>query len=175
MAMIAVAVKLDSPGPVLYSQSRVGRNGKEFRCFKFRSMVDGAEQLQQQLDELNESTGPLFKMRDDPRCTRVGRWLRRLSLDELPQMINVFRGEMSLIGPRPNLPSEVAHYQEWHKKRLSVSPGITGLWQVSGRSDLTFDEMVLLDIYYVENWSLGLDLSILLRSIPAVLGARGAY
>ena len=114
-------------------------------------------------------------MRDDPRCTRVGRWLRRLSLDELPQMINVFRSEMSLIGPRPNLPSEVAHYQEWHKKRLSVSPGITGLWQVSGRSDLTFDEMVLLDIYYVENWSLGLDLSILLRSIPAVLGARGAY
>ncbi len=175
MAVIAVAVKLDSPGPVLYSQSRVGRNGKEFRCFKFRSMVDGAEQLQQQLDDLNESTGPLFKMRDDPRCTRVGRWLRRLSLDELPQMINVFRGEMSLIGPRPNLPSEVAHYQEWHKKRLSVSPGITGLWQVSGRSDLTFDEMVLLDIYYVENWSLGLDLSILLRSIPAVLGARGAY
>ncbi|MCB0048798.1 MAG: sugar transferase, partial [Caldilinea sp.] len=124
---------------------------------------------------MNESSGPLFKIRNDPRLTRVGRVIRRYSLDELPQLYNVLRGDMSLIGPRPNLPSEVAHYQEWMKKRLSVSPGLTGLWQVSGRSDLTFDEMVLLDIYYVENWSLGLDMSILLRSVPAVIQAKGAY
>ena len=127
------------------------------------------------IDQLNESTGPLFKVRNDPRCTRVGALLRRYSLDEIPQIINVFRGDMSLVGPRPNLPKEVEQYQDWHKRRLSANPGITGLWQVSGRSDLTFDEMVLLDIYYVENWSLGMDLSILLRSVPAVIRARGAY
>jgi lipopolysaccharide/colanic/teichoic acid biosynthesis glycosyltransferase len=127
------------------------------------------------LGALNEASGPLFKVRNDPRRTRVGRWIRRFSLDELPQIINVIRGEMSCVGPRPNLPEEVEHYQEWHKKRLTVSPGITGMWQVSGRSDLTFDEMVLLDIYYVENWNLAMDLSILIRSIPAIIGARGAY
>ena len=124
---------------------------------------------------LNESSGPLFKIRNDPRVTRVGKLLRRFSIDELPQLINVLRGEMSLIGPRPNLPSEVDHYEDWMFKRLSVCPGLTGLWQVSGRSDLTFEEMVLLDIYYVENWTMGLDLNILLRSVPAVVQARGAY
>jgi exopolysaccharide biosynthesis polyprenyl glycosylphosphotransferase len=174
-ALIALAIKLDSPGPVLFTQTRIGRNGVPFRCYKFRSMVDGAADMQQDLGELNEATGPLFKVRNDPRRTRVGRWIRRFSLDELPQLINVMRGEMSLVGPRPNLPEEVEQYQEWHKKRLSVSPGITGMWQVSGRSDLTFDEMVLLDIYYVENWSLALDLGILVRSIPAIVRARGAY
>jgi lipopolysaccharide/colanic/teichoic acid biosynthesis glycosyltransferase len=138
-------------------------------------MVDGADELRENLANLNEASGPLFKLRDDPRRTRVGRFLRRFSLDELPQIYNVLRGEMSLVGPRPNLPQEVEQYEEWHKKRLSASPGITGLWQVSGRSDLTFDEMVLLDIYYVENWSLALDFSILLRSLPAVLWGRGAY
>jgi len=117
----------------------------------------------------------LFKVRNDPRRTAVGRWLRRYSLDELPQLINVIRGEMSLVGPRPNLPEEAEQYEEWHKRRLAVSPGITGLWQVSGRSDLTFDEMVLLDIYYVENWNIALDIGILLRSLPAVLRGRGAY
>ena len=175
LLLLALAIRLDSPGPILYSQVRVGKNEKTFRVYKFRSMVSNAEALQPEVQELNESTGPLFKIRNDPRLTRVGRFIRRYSLDELPQIYNVLRGEMSLVGPRPNLPSEVAAYQEWMKKRLSVSPGITGLWQVSGRSDLTFDEMVLLDIFYVENWSLGMDLSILIRSLPAVLGAKGAY
>lgn len=173
--LVAMAIKLDSRGPVLYSQTRIGKNGEPFRCYKFRSMVTGADNLRQELGDRNEATGPLFKVRDDPRRTRVGRLIRRFSLDELPQVINVLRGEMSLVGPRPNLPGEVDQYQEWHKKRLTVSPGITGLWQVSGRADLTFDEMVLLDIYYVENWSLTMDLGILARSIPAVLRARGAY
>lgn len=175
IGLIAVAIRLDSVGPVIYQQTRIGKNGKPFTCYKFRSMVTHADELRGTLAELNEATGPLFKVRNDPRQTRVGRFLRRYSLDELPQLYNVLRGEMSLIGPRPNLPYEVEQYQEWHKKRLSVSPGLTGLWQVSGRSDLTFDEMVLLDIYYVENWSLALDLHILLRSIPAVLKGRGAY
>lgn len=175
LVVIAVAIRLDTPGPILFKQVRVGKNGKEFVCYKFRSMVDNADELRSQLADLNESTGPLFKIRNDPRLTRVGRFIRRYSLDELPQLYNVLRGEMSLIGPRPNLPEEVVQYQEWMKKRLSVSPGLTGLWQVSGRSDLTFDEMVLLDIYYVENWSIGLDISILLRSAPAVLRATGAY
>jgi exopolysaccharide biosynthesis polyprenyl glycosylphosphotransferase len=175
MLVIAAAIKLDSPGPVIYSQMRVGRNGKLFACHKFRSMVDGADQMVHDLAGMNEASGPLFKVRDDPRKTRVGRFIRRWSLDELPQIWNVLAGEMSIVGPRPNLPEEVAHYQEWHKKRLLVSPGITGLWQVSGRSDLTFDEMVLLDVFYVENWNLMFDLSIMVRSLPAVLRARGAY
>jgi exopolysaccharide biosynthesis polyprenyl glycosylphosphotransferase len=173
--LIALAIWLEDRGPVIYSQIRVGRDGKLFRCYKFRSMVEGAEAMREELSAQNHATGPLFKLRDDPRCTRVGRFLRRFSLDELPQLINVVRGEMSLVGPRPNLPEEVEQYQEWHKRRLTVRPGITGLWQVSGRSDLTFDEMVLLDIYYVENWNLALDINILLRSLPAVLRARGAY
>ena len=175
LLLIVPAIRLDSAGPILYSQVRIGKHGHPFRCHKFRSMVMGAEQMQVELSALNEATGPLFKLRDDPRRTRVGRLLRRTSLDELPQLINVLRGEMSLVGPRPNLPAETAAYEEWHKGRLAVSPGITGLWQVSGRSDLTFDEMVLLDIYYAEHWNLALDVSILLRSIPAVLRARGAY
>jgi lipopolysaccharide/colanic/teichoic acid biosynthesis glycosyltransferase len=123
----------------------------------------------------NEADGPLFKMRDDPRCTRVGRFIRRTSLDELPQFINVLRGEMSLVGPRPPIPEEVEQYQAWHRKRLDIRPGITGLWQVSGRSNLTFDEMVMLDIYYGENWSLSTDLQILLRTIPQVFFGDGAY
>lgn len=173
--LIALLIKLEDRGPVFYSQIRIGRDGKPFRCYKFRSMVVDADARRAELGARNEATGPLFKLRNDPRCTRVGLFLRRFSLDELPQLINVVRGEMSLVGPRPNLPEEVAQYQEWHKRRLSASPGITGLWQVSGRSDLTFDEMVLLDIYYVENWNLSLDINILLRSLPAVLRARGAY
>lgn len=173
--LIALAVRLDTPGPILYSQVRVGKNGHQFRCYKFRSMVNNADQLLGQVALLNESSGPLFKIRNDPRLTKVGRFIRRYSFDELPQLINVLHGDMSLIGPRPNLPSEVERYEDWMFKRLSVSPGLTGLWQVSGRSDLTFEEMVLLDIYYVENWTMGLDLNILLRSVPAVIQARGAY
>jgi exopolysaccharide biosynthesis polyprenyl glycosylphosphotransferase len=172
---VAIGIKLDTAGPIFFSQERVGRNGKTFRCYKFRSMVVNADAMVNELADRNEASGPLFKLRDDPRITRLGRLIRRYSIDELPQLWNVMRGEMSIVGPRPNLPEEVAQYQEWHRKRLLVSPGITGLWQVSGRSDLTFDEMVLLDIYYVENWNILLDINILLRSIPAVLRARGAY
>lgn len=175
LAAISIAIWLDSKGPIFYSQIRIGRNRQPFRCYKFRSMVTEADELRKDMMDQNEATGPLFKVRNDPRCTRVGRFLRRYSLDELPQLYNVLLGQMSLVGPRPNMPEEVAQYQAWHGKRLSVSPGITGLWQVSGRSDLTFDEMVLLDIYYVENWSVMLDISILLRSIPAIIRGRGAY
>jgi len=174
-ALIALCVRFNSPGPIIYSQTRVGRNGRPFQIYKFRSMIADAEAQRDEMADLNEASGPLFKMRDDPRRTAVGRILRRLSLDELPNVINVLRGEMSLVGPRPNVPEEVSQYKDWHRKRLSVSPGMTGLWQVSGRSDLTFDEMVLLDIYYAENWSMTLDLGILLRTIPKVLGGEGAY
>lgn len=175
MLIIAVAIKLDSPGPILFRQVRVGKDGRKFVLYKFRSMKEGAEEEQKRLAPLNEATGPIFKIRNDPRKTRVGRILRRTSLDELPQLYNVLRGEMSLVGPRPPLPSEVARYQEWHKKRLEVAPGMTGLWQVSGRSQLSFDEMVLLDIYYIENWSPALDIKILLRTIPKVFLGEGAY
>ena len=175
LGLIALAIMLDSPGPVLFRQTRVGKDGKTFTLHKFRSMRVGAEQEQDKLAERNEATGPLFKMRDDPRLTRVGKILRRFSFDELPQLHNVLRGEMSLVGPRPPLPKEVDEYQEWHKKRLAIAPGLTGLWQVSGRSDLTFDEMVLLDIYYIENWSPALDTIITLRTIPRVIFGDGAY
>ena len=173
--LIALAIRLDSPGPVLFRQIRVGKGGRHFVLYKFRSMCEGAEEEQQKLTDLDEAEGPIFKIRHDPRCTRVGRFLRRTSLDELPQLCNVLRGEMSLVGPRPPLPTEVEHYEEWHKKRLDISPGMTGLWQVSGRSELTFDEMVLLDIYYIENWSAALDTEIFLRTIPKVIFGDGAY
>jgi exopolysaccharide biosynthesis polyprenyl glycosylphosphotransferase len=175
LALIAIAIKLDSPGPVIFRQPRVGRGGTAFTCFKFRSMYVDAEARMAALRDQNEATGPLFKMRNDPRRTRVGRLLRRMSMDEFPQLWNVLIGDMSMIGPRPPLPSEVQEYAPWHRRRLEVSPGITGLWQVSGRSDLTFDEMVLLDIYYIENWSPFLELSILLKTIPTVLFGSGAY
>ncbi|MGQ9552900.1 MAG: sugar transferase [Anaerolineae bacterium] len=172
---VAVAIRLESPGPVLYSQERVGRGGKRFKVYKFRSMYDGADEQLESLKEKNEADGPLFKMRDDPRRTKVGKFLRRLSLDEWPQFINVLKGDMSIVGPRPNRPSEVAAYEPWHRRRLEVRPGVTGLWQVSGRSDVPFDEMVLLDIYYIDNWSLLLDITIMLRTIPHVLFGHGAY
>ncbi|RMF27109.1 MAG: undecaprenyl-phosphate glucose phosphotransferase [Chloroflexi bacterium] len=175
MGLIALLIRLDSPGPALFRQVRVGKNGRRFVIYKFRSMHIGAEAERRRLAALNEADGPLFKIRDDPRRTRVGRWLRRTSLDELPQLFNVLRGEMSLVGPRPPLPEEVRQYQEWHKRRLEVRPGITGLWQVSGRSELTFDEMCLLDIYYIEHWSPALDVKILLRTIPKILTGDGAY
>ena len=175
MLLIALAIKLDSPGPVLFRQTRVGKDGAHFTLYKFRSMRQDAEQQLDRLWDLNEATGPLFKIREDPRVTRVGRVLRRSSLDELPQLINVLKGEMSLVGPRPPLPSEVEKYEEWHLRRLEVAPGLTCLWQVSGRSEIPFDEMVMLDIYYIENWSLGMDLSILLRTVPAVISGGGAF
>lgn len=173
--LIAALIRLDSVGPVLFTQTRVGERGRLFKIYKFRSMRSGAEEEQVTLQERNEATGPLFKIKDDPRLTRVGRWLRRLSLDELPNLINVFRGEMSLVGPRPGLPSEVERYEAWQRVRLDIAPGMSGLWQVSGRSDLSFEEMCLLDIYYIENWSLALDLSILARTVPNVITRNGAY
>lgn len=174
-AVIATAIKLDSPGPVHFRQTRLGRHGRQFTCYKFRSMFDGADAARTDLAERNEATGAIFKIRADPRLTRVGRLLRRLSLDELPQLWNVLLGDMSLVGPRPPMPDEISAYEHWHFRRLDVSPGMTGLWQVSGRSELTFDEMVLLDLFYAENWSLGLDLQILLRTLPTVLRGTGAY
>ena len=175
LAVVAAAILLESRGPVLYRQPRVGRNGQPFTLLKFRSMIVGAESRHASMRDKNEVEGPIFKMRRDPRTTRVGRVIRRLSLDELPQLWNVMRGDMSLVGPRPPMPSEVVEYQEWHRRRLDVAPGMTGLWQVSGRSKLTFDEMVMLDLFYAENWSLFLDLKILLRTVPTVLRGTGAY
>jgi exopolysaccharide biosynthesis polyprenyl glycosylphosphotransferase len=175
LALITLAIRLDSPGSILFKQVRVGQGGKEFLCYKFRSMREGAEAEQARFMQLNEAMGPLFKIKDDPRMTRVGRFLRRMSLDELPQIYNILRGEMSFVGPRPALPSEVAQYQEWHKQRLEAPQGMTGLPQVLGRSNLTFDEQCLLDIFYIENYSPALDIRILLRTVPAVLSRKGAY
>ncbi|MFN2118713.1 MAG: sugar transferase [Candidatus Promineifilaceae bacterium] len=173
--VIALAIKLDSEGPVFYRGLRIGKEGKQFQMYKFRSMIIGAEKQKLSLQGQNEADGPIFKIKDDPRLTKVGRWLRRTSLDELPQIYNVILGQMSLVGPRPPLPEEVEQYKSWQKQRLTVIGGITGLWQVSGRSDLTFDELCLLDIYYIENWSLTFDIRILLQTIPYVLFGRGAY
>ncbi|MEV8507489.1 exopolysaccharide biosynthesis polyprenyl glycosylphosphotransferase [Actinoplanes sp. NPDC051475] len=172
---VALCVRLTSRGPVLFRQVRVGRDGSEFRIFKFRSMYVDAEARLAELRHLNEHDGVLFKIRDDPRVTPVGRWLRRLSLDELPQLLNVLLGQMSLVGPRPPLPAEVAAYADDVRRRLAVKPGMTGLWQVSGRSDLPWEEAVRLDLRYVENWSLSLDLVILLRTMTAVVRSSGAY
>jgi len=175
MALSTVAIKLDSPGPIIFRQKRVGMRGQEFVAYKFRSMREGADEEKVKLLDLNEMNGPLFKMREDPRITRVGRFMRRSSLDELPQVFNVLRGEMSLVGPRPHTSLEVAQYQAWQKQVLEAPPGLTGLAQVSGRSQLSFDEQCLLDIYYIENWSPALDFKILLRTIPKMVSGEGAY
>lgn len=175
MITIALAVKLTSRGPVLFRQERYGRNRRLFRIYKFRSMVANAEQMMKQMEELNEAQGPIFKIRRDPRITLVGRLLRRTSLDELPQLFNVVRGEMSLVGPRPMSLRDVHRFSEASlMRRFSVVPGITGLWQVSGRSNTDFDTWMRLDLQYIDRWSLGLDFNILLRTIPAVVTARGA-
>jgi exopolysaccharide biosynthesis polyprenyl glycosylphosphotransferase len=171
----AAAIRWDSPGPVIFRQRRIGKGGRPFTAYKFRSMHIDAEARKAELAAENEADGPLFKMRNDPRVTRVGRWIRKTSLDELPQLWNVVRGEMSLVGPRPPTPDEVAQYEPWHLQRLDVTPGLTGLWQVLGRSDTSFDEMVRLDIFYAENWSPGLDLRIILQTVPVVLSGKGAY
>jgi exopolysaccharide biosynthesis polyprenyl glycosylphosphotransferase len=172
---IAVAVKLSSRGPVIYRSVRPGMAGRPFSCFKFRTMREHADQIQADLEPLNEKSGALFKIRHDPRLTPIGRFLRRFSLDELPQLVNVVRGEMSLVGPRPLPMRDFERLEEWHKKRYLVLPGITGLWQVSGRSELDFDDLVRLDFLYLERWSVFLDLIILLKTIPAVIARRGAF
>jgi len=174
-AVIAIAIKCTSPGPVLFRQTRVARDGRQFPMFKYRSMVDGAEHLVHELVDQNDHDGVLFKIKDDPRVTRIGGFLRKYSLDELPQLWNVVRGEMAMIGPRPPLPSEVEQYGDTTRRRLMVKPGITGLWQVSGRSDLSWEESVRLDLYYVENWSPLLDAFILAKTLKAVLAGKGAY
>ncbi|MEN6345778.1 MAG: sugar transferase [Armatimonadia bacterium] len=175
MLVTALAVVLDSPGPVFYSQYRLGRDGKPFHFYKFRSMNAAAPDLRDSLAASNEATGPVFKIRRDPRITRVGRIIRRYSIDELPQLFHVLRGTMSLVGPRPPIPSEVDEYEPWQTERLAVKPGLTCLWQVSGRSDLGFDDWVRLDIEYVRHHDFWVDLKLLLLTIPAVLTARGAY
>ncbi|HET7043429.1 MAG TPA: sugar transferase, partial [Gaiellaceae bacterium] len=172
---IAAAIKLTSRGPVLYGDARAGLGEQPFRMWKFRTMVAGAAERQPELERLNEATGPLFKIRDDPRVTRVGRLLRRLSLDEVPNVLNVLRGEMSLVGPRPLPLRDFELLEEWHRKRYLVLPGMTGLWQIAGRSELAFDDLVRLDFYYLDNWSIWLDVTILLRTPPAVFRRRGAF
>jgi exopolysaccharide biosynthesis polyprenyl glycosylphosphotransferase len=175
LVAITLAVRLSSRGPILYHSTRRGIGQRPFACLKFRTMHTDAEQRQSDLEDLNEATGALFKIREDPRLTPIGRLLRRFSLDELPQLVNVLRGEMSLVGPRPLPERDYEMLEDWHRKRYLVLPGITGLWQVSGRSELDFDDLVHLDFIYLERWSLALDLTILLKTVPAVLTRRGAY
>ncbi len=172
---IALAVRVTSPGPVLYRQDRVGQRGRPFTMLKFRTMRDGADTMVAELRLKHGMNDLMFKLQDDPRVTTVGRLLRRTSLDELPQLLNVVRGEMSLVGPRPPLPQEVSEYEDWQFDRLEVPPGVTGLWQVSGRSDLSFDECVRLDLFYIENWSLAYDLYIVAKTAPVLVSRRGAY
>ncbi|MFC7582726.1 exopolysaccharide biosynthesis polyprenyl glycosylphosphotransferase [Nonomuraea antimicrobica] len=174
-AVVACWIRLDSQGPAIFRQARVGRNGRIFTLYKFRSMVVNAERERPRLDGRNEKDSVLFKIRRDPRVTRAGRWLRRWSVDELPQLLNVVKGEMALVGPRPPLPSEVAQYPRHVARRLLVRPGLTGLWQVSGRAELSWEDSVRLDLYYVENWSMTGDLVILWKTVGAVLRGHGAY
>jgi exopolysaccharide biosynthesis polyprenyl glycosylphosphotransferase len=175
LALIALAVTLSSRGPILYRSTRAGIGGAPFDCLKFRTMFVGADALQPDLERHNEASGALFKIRDDPRLTRVGRVLRRYSLDELPQLWNVLRGQMSLVGPRPLPQRDFERLEQWHMKRYLVLPGMTGLWQVSGRAELSFDDLVRLDFLYLERWSVFLDLTILVKTVPAVLWGRGAF
>ncbi|MEO8323109.1 MAG: sugar transferase, partial [Actinomycetota bacterium] len=175
LAIFSIWIKRDSPGPVFFKQVRVGREGEQFVCWKFRTMVADAEDLKAELESLNEGPGLLFKLKEDPRITRAGRFLRRFSLDELPQIWNVLKGDMSLVGPRPALPSEVEQFDDWTRNRMKVKPGMTGLWQVSGRAETSFSDYVRYDLFYIQNWSLSLDLWILWRTFRAVLSTEGAH
>jgi len=174
LLVTAIAIKLSSLGPIFFKQERNGMNGRRFTLLKFRSMVVGAEKMQEELLALNEMDGPVFKIKNDPRLTKVGKFLRRTSLDELPQLINVLKGDMSLVGPRPPIPGEVTNYETWQRRRLSMRPGITCFWQISGRNEINFEEWMKLDLEYIDNWSFWLDLKILLRTIPVVLFGTGA-
>lgn len=172
--LIALSIKLDDGGPILFKQIRVGKNGKTFVFYKFRTMNVEAEDQKKALKHLNDMSGPVFKISNDPRVTRIGRFLRRTSMDELPQFYNILKGDMSLVGPRPPLPSEVEQYDAWQCRRLSIKPGITCLWQVNGRNNIDFDKWVKLDLEYIDNWSLWLDFKIITRTIPAILKGDGA-
>jgi len=172
--VVMVAIKLTSRGPIFFRQKRVGMHGRTFNMLKFRSMIARAESLKASLARLNEQTGPVFKMRNDPRVTTVGRFIRKFSIDELPQLINVLRGEMSIVGPRPPVPAEVVSYQAWQLRRFSVRPGLTCIWQVSGRNQISFEEWMVLDMQYIDHWTLGRDLNLIFRTVPAVLTGRGA-
>ena len=175
-AVVGWLIRKDSPGPVFFTQERIGFNKRLFRLIKFRTMVDGADHQQSKLEHLNEAAGPVFKIKSDPRVTRVGKFLRRFSIDELPQLVNVLKGDMSLVGPRPLPLRDFDRFDtQWHKRRLSVKPGMTCLWQVNGRSNITFDHWVQMDLEYIDNWSLGLDMKILLKTIPAIMRGSGAY
>lgn len=174
-AAITIIIKIDSKGPAIFSQIRVGQNGRHFLFYKFRSMRHGSERLKDSLQYLSHMTGPVFKIKKDPRITKVGRFLRKSSMDELPQLLNILKGDMTLVGPRPSLPEEVKKYGKRELKRLNVKPGLTGLWQVSGRNDISFLEWIELDLYYIEHRSIVLDLKILVRTIPTVLSGKGAY
>ncbi len=173
--VIIILIKIDTKGSLFYKQKRVGKDSKEFDLYKFRSMVKGADKTVESLRQLSDSDGPIFKLKNDPRITKVGYFLRHSSLDELPQLINVLKGEMSIVGPRPNLPSEVAHYLPWQEKRLEVTPGITCFWQVAGRSHIGFHEWMRLDLEYINKRSFRTDLNIILKTFPAVIARKGAY
>ncbi len=175
MLAIAAMIKITSPGPVFFTQTRCGLGGRRFTIYKFRSMINNAEQMRAELHQLNELDGPVFKISDDPRITTVGRWLRRFSLDELPQLWNVLRGDMSFVGPRPAIPEEVDKYEDWQRRRLRMRPGLTCTWVLEGRSHVDFNRWMQLDLKYIDNWSLWLDAKIFLRTIPIVLSGRGAY
>jgi exopolysaccharide biosynthesis polyprenyl glycosylphosphotransferase len=172
--VVMVLIKVTSRGPVFFKQERCGVNGRKFHMLKFRSMVVDAEALKEKLARQNEQTGPVFKMTNDPRGTRVGRFIRKYSIDELPQLINVLRGDMSIVGPRPPLPAEVEKYKAWQRRRLSVRPGLTCIWQVSGRNQITFEKWMYLDLQYIDNWSLASDFNLIFRTVPVVLTGRGA-
>lgn len=173
LTLVAILVKLTSHGPVFFRQVRVGQHGRAFNILKFRSMVAGADALQRALEDLNEQSGPVFKIKRDPRVTPLGKFLRKFSIDELPQLVNVLRGDMTLVGPRPPVPKEVAQYEPWQLRRLSVVPGLTCIWQVSGRNDIGFKDWMYLDLRYIDHWSLGQDLSLLLKTVPTVVAGRG--
>ncbi len=173
--LIAMMIKIDSPGSIFFAQERIGQNGRRFKLLKFRSMQENAEQMRESLLNLSEVSGPVFKIKDDPRVTKIGRFLRKTSFDELPQFINVLKGEMSLVGPRPPLPDEVTQYKNWQRRRLSIKPGITCIWQVSGRSDVAFEKWMEMDMEYIDNWSLELDMKILMKTVLVVLHGKGSY
>ena len=173
--IIAIIIKFTSKGPVFFSQKRVGRNGKEFDMYKFRSMVVNAEELKEKLAAQNEMSGPMFKMKDDPRVTKVGKFIRKTSIDELPQLWNVLKGDMSLVGPRPSLPKEVAQFEDWMHKRLDVKPGLTCYWQVSGRNNIDFEDWMKLDIRYVEEKNLWIDIKLIFKTVGVLFGDKNAH